>query len=139
MDTALFRDRREAGRRLADTLRTVAAIKDPVVLGLPRGGIPVAFEVAKAFDAPLDVCVVRKLGVPGHEEFAMGAIASGDVQLLDAVVRKTGLSKTELFRRGLRQLAGSVLPERRPGSAYAAGAAAAVRGARGRLQLVGRA
>ena len=104
MDTALFRDRREAGRRLADTLRTVAAIKDPVVLGLPRGGIPVAFEVAKAFDAPLDVCVVRKLGVPGHEEFAMGAIASGDVQLLDArTIRALGIPRYEVERTVARE------------------------------------
>jgi putative phosphoribosyl transferase len=67
-----FRDRREAGQRLADALLPYAP-RDPVVLGLPRGGVPVAFEVARRLEAPLDVCIVRKLGAPGHEEFAMGA------------------------------------------------------------------
>jgi len=74
----LFRDRREAGRRLGTELQKFAG-QEVVVLGLPRGGVPVAFEVAQALRAPLDVIVVRKLGVPGEEEFAMGAIASGNV------------------------------------------------------------
>jgi putative phosphoribosyl transferase len=71
-----FRDRRDAGRQLARALKFPpgAAIQ---VLALPRGGVPVAYEVALALDAPLDVFVVRKLGVPGHEELAMGAIAEG--------------------------------------------------------------
>ena len=104
MRTTQFRDRREAGRRLAETLRPMAASADLVVLGLPRGGIPVAFEVADAFDAPLDVCVVRKLGVPGHEELAMGAIASGGVQLLDArVIRALKISEEEIQRTLARE------------------------------------
>jgi putative phosphoribosyl transferase len=78
----LFRDRREAGRQLAERLSHYAGHDDVVVLALPRGGIPVAYEVARALGAPLDVFVVRKLGVPGHEELAMGAIASGDVVVL---------------------------------------------------------
>ena len=80
-----FRDRVEAGRILAHRL-TKYADQRAIVLGLPRGGVPVAFEVAKALKAPLDVYVVRKLGVPGHEELAMGAIASGDVRVLNKPV-----------------------------------------------------
>src|SRR5690349_22525557 len=72
-----FRDRFEAGRVLAEHLRKYANRRDVLVLALPRGGVPVAYEVAKALHAPLDVFLVRKLGVPGHEELAMGAIASG--------------------------------------------------------------
>lgn len=79
--TQLFVDRREAGRKLGALLAT-RTWKDPIVLGLPRGGIPVAYEVAQALHAPLDAFVVRKLGVPGHEELAMGAIASGGVRVL---------------------------------------------------------
>ena len=75
----LYRDRLEAGQILATKLTAYADRKDVVVLALPRGGVPVAFEVAKALQAPLDVFVVRKLGVPGHEELAMGAIATGGV------------------------------------------------------------
>jgi putative phosphoribosyl transferase len=74
----VFSDRREAGQALARALESFKA-RDPVVLGLPRGGVPVAYEVAKALGAPLDVFVVRKLGVPWQPELAMGAIASGDV------------------------------------------------------------
>jgi predicted phosphoribosyltransferase len=84
----LFHDRAEAGRILAERLSAYARQDDVIVLGLPRGGIPVAFEVAHALDAPLDVFVVRKLGVPGHEELAMGAIATGGVCVVnDEVVR----------------------------------------------------
>lgn len=71
-----FRDRREAGRLLGERLAPLAGRPDVLVLALPRGGVPVAYEVALALGAPLDVLVVRKLGVPGHEEYAMGAIAS---------------------------------------------------------------
>lgn len=71
-----FRDRREAGERLAAALQHCKALK-PIVLGLPRGGVPVAFEVAKALSAPLDVLLVRKIGAPGHEELALGAIVDG--------------------------------------------------------------
>ena len=77
MDEPQFLDRRDAGRRLAQALGRYAGRDDVVVLALPRGGLPVAFEVARALGAALDVFVVRKLGVPGHEELAMGAIASG--------------------------------------------------------------
>jgi predicted phosphoribosyltransferase len=78
-----FRDRTEAGRLLASKLREYANRDDVVVLALPRGGVPVAFEVARALNVPMDVFVVRKLGVPGHEEVAMGAIASGGVRVLN--------------------------------------------------------
>jgi len=78
-----FRDRTEAGRMLAETLREYAGRKDVVVLALPRGGVPVGYEVAKALNAPLDVFVVRKLGLPGQEELAMGAIASGGARVLN--------------------------------------------------------
>jgi putative phosphoribosyl transferase len=78
-----FRDRREAGRFLAEKLAAYANRPDVVVLALPRGGVPVAFEVARALNAPLDVFLVRKLGVPGHEELAMGAVATGGVRVLN--------------------------------------------------------
>ena len=77
-----FRDRREAGQLLASKLSSYAGRSDVVVLGLPRGGVPVAFEVAKILKVPLDVFVVRKLGVPGDEELAMGATATGKVRVL---------------------------------------------------------
>src|SRR6516225_9331684 len=78
-----FRDRVEAGRRLAARLLEYADRPSVLVLALPRGGVPVAFEVAQALEAPLDIFVVRKLGVPGHEELAMGAIASGGAWVLN--------------------------------------------------------
>lgn len=78
-----FRDRFEAGRILADRLRAYADRDDVLVLALPRGGVPVGFELARALRAPMDVFVVRKLGVPGHEELAMGAVASGGVRVLN--------------------------------------------------------
>src|SRR5262245_29741342 len=84
----LFRDRAEAGRLLATQLMKYAGRPDVLVLALPRGGVPVAYEVARALRAPLDVFLVRKLGLPGHEELAMGAIATGGVRVLnDDVVR----------------------------------------------------
>ncbi|NUR53892.1 MAG: phosphoribosyltransferase [Acidobacteria bacterium] len=83
-----FADRREAGRELASHLSQYRGRTDVSVLALPRGGVPVGFEVADAIDAPLDVFVVRKLGMPGHPEFAMGAIASGGIRVLsEDVVR----------------------------------------------------
>jgi predicted phosphoribosyltransferase len=83
-----FKDRREAGRVLARVLAPYSGRNDVQVLALPRGGVPVGLEVAQALAAPLDVFVVRKLGVPGHEEFAMGAIASGGVRVMnDDVIR----------------------------------------------------
>jgi putative phosphoribosyl transferase len=81
---APFRDRREAGRLLASRLRHFANRRDVVILALPRGGVPIAYEVAIAIGAPLDVFTVRKLGVPGHEEFAMGAIGSGGAYVLNS-------------------------------------------------------
>ena len=88
-----FRDRTEAGRLLAEKLREYADRSDVVVLALPRGGVPVGYEIARALNAPLDVFVVRKLGVPGHEELAMGAIASGGVQVLNQDVLGLGIPK----------------------------------------------
>lgn len=81
--TVRFRDRTEAGRQLATKLSAYANRANVLVIGLPRGGVPVAAEVAKALHAPLDICLVRKLGVPGHQELAMGAIASGGVRVLN--------------------------------------------------------
>ena len=78
-----FRDRTEAGRMLAEKLRAYANRPDVIVLALPRGGVPVGFEVARTLKAPLDVLIVRKLGVPGQPELAMGAIASGGVRVLN--------------------------------------------------------
>ena len=78
-----FRDRAEAGRHLASQLTEYAGRDDVLVLALPRGGVPVAYEVARALSAQLDIFLVRKLGVPGHEELAMGAIASGGVRVLN--------------------------------------------------------
>jgi predicted phosphoribosyltransferase len=100
MDAARFRDRVEAGRLLAERLQAYAGRDDVIVLALPRGGVPVAYEVAKALGAPLGVFVVRKIGVPGHEELAMGAIASGGVLLLDEeLIQRLGLGREELERR----------------------------------------
>jgi putative phosphoribosyl transferase len=79
----IFFDRTEAGKVLAEQLRGVVPPRDLLVLALPRGGVPVAFEVAKTFSAPLDIVTVRKLGVPGEEELAIGAIASGGIRFLD--------------------------------------------------------
>lgn len=87
-----FQDRSEAGRTLAESLAAYQNRPDVLVLALPRGGVPVAFEVARALNAPLDIFLVRKLGVPGHEELAMGAIASGGVRAVnDDVVRMLGI------------------------------------------------
>ena len=88
-----FLDRRDAGRQLAAKLADYARDPGVLVLGLPRGGVPVAFEVASALHAPLDVFVVRKLGVPGHRELAMGAIASGGLRVLNmGVIENLGIS-----------------------------------------------
>jgi predicted phosphoribosyltransferase len=89
---ARFNDRYHAGRRLAAALAPYAGRPNLLVLALPRGGVPVGFEVARALHAPLDVMLVRKLGVPGHEELAMGAIASGGIRVLsDDVVHALGI------------------------------------------------
>jgi predicted phosphoribosyltransferase len=117
-----FRDRQEAGAALAERLTAFARRDDVVVLALPRGGVPVGYEVAVALGVPLDVFTVRKLGVPGHPELAMGAIASGGVQVLndevlqwlrpsadvvEAVARaeSTELDRRERLYRGGRPLA----------------------------------
>jgi putative phosphoribosyl transferase len=114
MHAERFFDRRHAGRVLAQALLQHAHEKDLIVLGLPRGGVPVAYEVARALSAPLDVMVVRKLGVPGWEELAMGAIASGGIRVMnEEVVLASGVSpevieqvsaaqQKELERRELR-------------------------------------
>jgi putative phosphoribosyl transferase len=92
MNGARFRDRFQAGRQLAAALQRYAGDPDLLVLALPRGGVPVGYEVARLLNAPLDVMLVRKLGVPGHEELAMGAIASGGVRILsNEVIRAFGI------------------------------------------------
>src|SRR5438132_6273035 len=79
----LYRDRSDAGKQLATKLKNYANRSDVLVLALPRGGVPVGFEVAEALNSPLDIFLVRKLGVPGQEELAMGAIASGGVRVIN--------------------------------------------------------
>ena len=113
-----FEDRRAAGKLLATKLQGFGGRPDAIVLALPRGGVPVAYEVARALNLPLDVVVVRKLGAPGHEEFALGSIASGDgclinetyinalqvsQDVLDAIIRR---ESRELKRRELLYRAG---------------------------------
>lgn len=113
----IFADRDEAGRRLADAVRTGLAVADGeerLVLALPRGGVPVAVPVAGALEADLDVLVVRKLGAPGHEEYAMGAIASGGMQVIDEdTVRSLGVTDDQLGRIVLREERELVRRERR--------------------------
>ncbi len=93
----VFRDRREAGRVLANLLSAYRDRPNVIVLGLARGGIPVAWEVAAALHAPLDAFIVRKLGAPGHEEFAVGALASGGrVVVNDDVVRGLRINPQQL-------------------------------------------
>jgi putative phosphoribosyl transferase len=106
-----FRDRHDAGRQLAERLSAYASRPDVIVLALPRGGVPVGYEVAEALHVPLDIMLVRKLGVPGHEELAMGAIASGGVRFLNdetirmlrippvVIDRVAGVEERELERR----------------------------------------
>jgi len=95
----VFSNRTEAGRKLAKELAAYGNRRDVIVLGIPRGGVPVAFEVAGALGAPLDVFIARKLGVPGHEELAFGAIASGGVGFLDQqTVEALGISESEIER-----------------------------------------
>ena len=103
-----FRDRQDAGQQLAGALRAYADRGDVVVLGLPRGGVPVAFEVARALRAPLDVFVVRKLGAPWHPEFAIGAIAAGGVRVVNQeAIEELGISPAvvdEVAARESREL-----------------------------------
>lgn len=119
----IFQDRIDAGRSLAEELSAYANRPDVLVLGLPRGGVPVAFEVAKALNAPLDVLIVRKLGVPGREELAMGAIATGGVRFLnqeivrslhindEAIERVAASEQQELERRERLYRDGRPAPE----------------------------
>ena len=94
-----FLDRRDAGRRLAEALRSYPDCQDPLVLALPRGGVPVAYEVAEALDAELDLLLVRKLGTPGQPELAMGAIASGGIEVLNpSVVEALGIDRETIDR-----------------------------------------
>jgi putative phosphoribosyl transferase len=106
-----FRNRTEAGQLLAERLQSFANCPDVLVMSLPRGGVPVGFEVAKALNAPLDICIVRKLGVPGHKELAMGAISLGGSRILkpdvvdwlhiseSAIAAVTSMEQRELERR----------------------------------------
>jgi predicted phosphoribosyltransferase len=101
---AHFLNRHEAGRQLAVALREYAHAADVLVLGLPRGGVPVASEVARALDAPLDILVVRKLGVPGHDELAMGAVASGGITVLNHdLIAQLGLPQESIDRVAERE------------------------------------
>jgi putative phosphoribosyl transferase len=120
-----FENREEAGRQLAEKLDRYAGRDDAIVLGLPRGGVPVAYEVAKHLRAPLDVFIVRKLGVPGFEELAAGAIASGGVRVLnedvmraipyadEAIEAVTAKETSELERREQIYREGRPAPELR--------------------------
>jgi putative phosphoribosyl transferase len=99
-----YRDRRDAGRRLARLLERFRGETGLLVLALPRGGVPVAFEVARALTAPLDIFLVRKLGVPRHEEYAMGAIASGGVRVInESVVEELGLTEPTIAAVAARE------------------------------------
>lgn len=121
--SARFRDRADAGLKLAQALAAYRLKPRLLVLALPRGGVPVAFEVAKALGAPLDLCIVRKLGVPGQPELAMGAIAPGGVRVLDeevvdllgipeaALAAAEARERLELERRILAYRGGRPLPE----------------------------
>ena len=100
-----FADRREGGRKLADALGAYAGLPGVIVLALPRGGVPVGFEVATALAAPLDVFIVRKLGFPGHPELAMGAIASGGACVLNqALITRAGISEEIVAGVAAREL-----------------------------------
>src|SRR6056297_1958425 len=101
----LFRDRVDAGRKLAANLDAYADRQDVIVLALPRGGVPVAWEVAQALHAPLDIFLVRKLGVPGHSELAMGAIASGGTHVVNqAVVEQLNITHEQLSEVAAEEL-----------------------------------
>ncbi len=105
MQPQRFRNRAGAGRQLAEKLAAYANRPDVLVLALPRGGVPVGFEAARALGAPLDVFLVRKLGVPGYEELAMGAVATGGVRVLnDEIVRGLGISEHEIDAAVAREL-----------------------------------
>src|SRR5205823_9970602 len=119
----IYRDRIDAGKQLASRLADYANRDDVLVLALPRGGVPVAYEVAKALPAPLDIFLVRKLGVPGHEELAMGAIATGGVRVVnddvvdylripDEIIDRVAQEEMqELYRREFLYRHGRAMPE----------------------------
>jgi predicted phosphoribosyltransferase len=97
MERLLYQDRTEAGQRLAASLVAYANCQNALVLALPRGGVPVAYEVARALHVPLDVFLVRKLGVPGQEELALGALASGGIRVLNKdIVQRTGIPARDI-------------------------------------------
>lgn len=101
--SVVFEDRRHAGQALAEALAELS-LHDPVVLALPRGGVPVGYEIAEQLGAPLDMLIVRKLGVPGHEELAMGAIASGDARVLNPdVIASLGITELIIERVAARE------------------------------------
>lgn len=103
----LFADREEAGRKLGEAVARLK-LPNPVVLALPRGGVPVGYEVAEAIDAPLDILMVRKIGAPGHEEYGIGALVDGaahQVVIDDQAARMTGASSTYIDNEVARQLA----------------------------------
>ncbi|MGC1419030.1 MAG: phosphoribosyltransferase, partial [Acidimicrobiales bacterium] len=104
MTTSRFHDRRDAGRSLAERVGSLTSER-PVVLGLPRGGVPVAFEVARSLAAPLDVLVVRKLGVPFQSELAFGALGEGGTRVLDTqFVKRLGLTPDDVDRTAQHEL-----------------------------------
>ncbi|ABS76881.1 phosphoribosyltransferase [Coxiella burnetii] len=101
----LFKDRKDAGQQLVNLLQPYNEGSNTIVLALPRGGVPVGFEIAQALHLPLDVFLVRKLGVPGQEELAMGAIASGDVEVLNEdIIRHLGISRAMIDRVKAEQM-----------------------------------
>ncbi|MBD2299117.1 phosphoribosyltransferase [Nostoc sp. FACHB-87] len=103
--TSKFRDRSDAGKMLAKKLTAYTNHPDLLVLGLPRGGVPVAYEIATSLNAPLDICLVRKLGVPGHEELAMGAIAAGGVRVLNYdVINNLAIDSTTIDKVATQEL-----------------------------------
>jgi predicted phosphoribosyltransferase len=100
---ATFKDRREAGQKLAQKLSAYAGRPNMLILALPRGGVPVAHEVARALSIPLDIWIVRKLGLPGREELAIGAIASGGIQILNGDIIRTLSVPQEVIKFVLRR------------------------------------
>src|SRR5438477_3995273 len=105
MSDTPFRDRTHAGQVLASKLKDYAGHDNLLVLALPRGGVPVAYEIARELNAPLDIFLVRKLGVPGCEELAMGAIASGGVQVLNGeVIRNLRISLASIEAVAVEQM-----------------------------------
>ncbi|MEY5027348.1 MAG: hypothetical protein RLZZ244_2876, partial [Verrucomicrobiota bacterium] len=99
----IFQNRREAGRLLAGTLQRYADREEVLVLGIPRGGVPVAYEVARALHAPLEVFVVRKVGMPGNPELAMGAVASGGIRIYNPMVLRQYAVAEKLLQAAMQK------------------------------------